>query len=163
MLKTCTMLSEFLKKLVYSKMGVFVIIATLVLFLLGCGVSNLGSKLTDLFSNDNIPALKSEISLKDSVIENLLIINKEKDVDIKMTDVLHQQEVKTFVEVVKKEKKIDRVISQVKTQVGEKVQVITHSELTEEQKVVEESIVLVDSIWEVYCEVEPNCKKELTS
>ena len=80
-----------------------------------------------------------------------------------MVGEVHQHQVDTIVEVVQKDRVVDNVVTKAKAKKKDKVQTIALSTLSEEQKVVQESIVIVDALWEVHCSVEPNCKKEIKS
>ena len=154
---------EFLKKLVYGKTGNVVVIAALVFLLLGWNIASVSSKVMEWFGGKDVPTLKAEVALKDETIKGLVAANKEKDSLVETAGVLHQNEVDTLVDVVRVEKKVDRKVTEIKTRKKERVQAIATSASTEEQKVIQESIVLVESLWEAYCEVEPNCKKEVKS
>lgn len=154
---------EFLKKLVYGKTGLVVAIAALVFFLVGWNAAGIGSKVSGWFGGKDIPTLKAEVALKDETIERLTHANKDKDVQIGMVGEVHQHQIDTIVEVVQKDKVVDNVVTKAKAKKKDKVQTIALSTLSEEQKVVQESIVIVEALWEVHCSVEPNCKKEIES
>ena len=163
MLMLSTVAFELFKKVFYSKGFLLVIVGGILALFLNGKVEGISDTISGWFGKKSVPELKAEIAIKDESLAKLNQLNEEKDKQREMQEKINDSVVDSIVTINIKDKSLDEAVSKSKTKKKEKIEEISVSDISDEEKVVLESIAVLDSIVEVYCEVEPNCKERVTS
>ncbi len=163
MLMLSTVAFELFKKVFYSKVFLVVVVGVLLALFLSSKVGGISDTIGGWFGKKSVPELKAEIAIKDESLAKLNQLNEEKDKQREMQEKINDSVVDAIVTISVKDRSLDEAVSKSKTKKKEKIEEITVSDISEEEKVVLESIAVLDSVVEVYCEVEPNCKERVTS
>lgn len=161
MLLASTVLFELFKKVFYSKSFLMMLLGIILSLVMGAKFTAIGDTIGGWFGSKDIPTLKQEIEHKDTVISDLTQDLKQKDEQRDIAQEVYKDTVDTIIKVVDKDKSIDTAVSKAKGKKKEQVEEISKKMISEEQKVVLESIVILDSIVSVYCEVQVNCKEKV--
>ena len=159
MLGLSTKLYDLLGKVMYSKSFLLVLVGALVAIAMSSCVGSASDTVGGWFGKKDVAGLESEIKMKDHQLKELNQANQEKDIQREMlTDVITKQ-VNSVVDVSAKDVKVVRSVSKISTKRQQKIVAIQKASVKDEIKIVEESIVVLESLHDVYCAVEPNCVK----
>lgn len=161
MLKISSFLFEMFKKIFYSEGFLMILIGVILCFILNSLSIRVVDSVGGLFSRKDIPTLKSEIALQQSTIEKLEQTIKEKDSQRGIASSVNKETIATIVEVIEKDNDIKTKVDKTKAEKRERLEEINHLQITEEEKVVLESIETINSIISVYCQIEPRCERKV--